>query len=159
MNDFWRKVELFFDKLIAPALILLLFYVIVDVFFTEFKYRHEPYFLFLDLTIISVFVGDLSFKFKRAANWKGFLKDEWLEILAIVPFFWIFRFIESVVRVGELAQEIIHLFARGGRLVRLFAAFGLTGTRSKRFADFIERVTRSRRFEEASKFFRHPNEK
>lgn len=158
MNKYWRKLESFFDMMIVPALLVLLVYVVVDVFFTDFKYAYETQFFYADLFVISVFLGDLSFKFKRATSWKGFLKREWLEILAITPFFWVFRLIEGIARVGELVQEIIHIATRGGRLARLFAAIGLVGTRSNRFTNFVRKITGSDRFEEASKFFQHPKE-
>ena len=158
MKEIWEHVENFFDKMIVPALIVLLIYVIVDVFFTDFKYSYENYFFYADMFIISIFVGDLSFKFKRAASWKGFLRREWLEIIAIIPFFWIFRLVESIARVGELVQEIIHIVTRGGRLARLLAALGLVGTRDNRFANFVRKITGSERFEEAAKFFSHPKE-
>jgi len=157
MKEFWKRIEILFDKLIVPALVVLLIIVVADIFFTEFKYKHEIYFLYADIAVITVFVGDLSFKFKRAKNWQGFLKKEWLEILAVIPFFWIFRLVESVVRVGELLQEIIHLVARGGRFVRLFAALGLTSSRHERFSEFLRKITGTDRFEDTAEFFKHPN--
>lgn len=159
MNSFWEKLELFFDRMIAPALIILLIIVIFDIFLTELKYAYENYFLYADILVISIFLGDLSFKFKHASNIKGFLSKEWLEILAIIPFFWIFRLVESIVRIGELLQEIIHLFARGGRLVRFFAVFSFTGSRHQRFERFMKKLTGSDRFKEAANFFKHPEEK
>lgn len=158
MHNFGKKAEHFFDRMITPALLLLVLIVVTDIFFTEIKYAYENYFLLMDLTVIFIFLGDLTFKFERARNWKGFLKHEWIEILAIIPFFWIFRLLESVVRVGELVQEIIHLITRGGRLTRLFAVFSFTGLRSEQFKEFLKKVTRSERFERAADFFKHPNE-
>ncbi len=154
----WSALERFFDKMILPALLVLVFIVIADVFFTDFKYEYEIYFLYADLAVLSIFVGDLSFKFKRAKSWEGFLRREWLEVIAVLPFFWIFRLLDSVIRLGELAQEILHLLARSGRFVRLFAAFGVVTSRHKRFSDFVEKITRTNRFEEATKFYKHPEE-
>jgi len=158
MNSFWKKVELFFDKLIVPALLVLLVIVIADIFFTEMKYQYEAQFLYAEVLVVAVFVGDLSFKFKRAASLKGFIREEWLEIIAIIPFFWVFRLVETVVRVGELVQEIIHIFARGTRLARFFAAFGLVGSRHEVFKKFLRKLTRSERFDRAAEFFKHPEE-
>lgn len=158
MSGFWKKVEWFFDKMIVPALFLILAIVVADLFFTEFKYEYERYFLYADLLVIGTFLGDLSFKFRRAASWKGFLKREWMEIIAIMPFFWIFRLVESIVRIGELVQEILHLIARGGRFMRLAAVFNISVSRHERFADFLERIVDIERFEEAVYFYRHPHE-
>ena len=158
MRPFSKKLEWFFDKMIVPALLVLLVIVIVDVFYTGLKYEYSTEFLAADLFVLFVFAGDLSFKFRRAASWQGFLRREWLEILAVIPFFWVFRLIESVARIGELVQEIIHLVARGSRLARLFAVFGLVGTRHNRFQDFLKRISKSDRFHEAAKFFQHPHE-
>ncbi len=154
----WSRVERFFDLMIVPALLVLVVIVVADIFFTDFKYTYETYFFYADVLVISIFVGDLSFKFKRAKNWKGFLRREWLEILAVIPFFWIFRLVDSVVRVGELLQEIVHLVARGGRLMRLFAALGLVTSRHERFSEFLRKVTGTDRFEDAAEFFKHPYE-
>ncbi len=158
MRRFWARLEWFFDKMIVPALLVLLVIVIADIFFTGFKYEYERYFLYADLVVLSIFVGDLSFKFRRAASWGGFLRREWLEIIAVMPFFWIFRLLEGAIRIGELAQEILHLIARGGRFARLFAAFSVVVPRHERFAKFLSKVTRTERFEEAVKFYRHPDE-
>jgi len=158
MRGFWKQVEQFFDRMIVPALLMILIIVVADIFFTDVKYSYEQYFFYADLFVIGTFVGDLSFKFKRAASWKGFLRNEWLEIIAIVPFFWIFRLVESIVRIGELVQEIIHIIARGGRLVRLAAAFKVTVDRHERFAEFIGKLFDRERFEEAVKFYKHPDE-
>jgi len=156
MKPILRKLEVFFDRMITPALLALVVIVVADIFFTDLKYEYEMYFLYLDIFVISIFVGDLSFKFKRAANWKGFLRREWLEILAIIPFFWIFRLIESIVRVGELLQEFIHLIARGGRLVRFLAVFNLTASRHERFKKLLDKLNKNKRFEEAAEFFKPP---
>ncbi len=152
-------VEKFFDKMIVPALLVLVVIVVADIFFTDLKYEYETYFFYADVLVISIFVGDLSFKFRRASDWPGFLRREWLEILAVIPFFWIFRLVDSVVRIGELVQEIVHLVTRGGRFVRLFAALGLVGSRHERFSRFLERILKTARFRDASEFFKHPNEK
>lgn len=157
MKPILRKLEVFFDRMITPALLALVVIVVADIFFTDLKYEYEMYFLYLDIFVISIFVGDLSFKFKRAANWKGFLRREWLEILAIIPFFWIFRLIESIVRVGELLQEFIHLIARGGRLVRFLAVFNLTASRHERFKKLLDKLNKNKRFEEAAEFFKPPS--
>lgn len=158
MNSVFKRVERFFDRMIVPALLLLVVIVVADLFFTEFKYEHEAYFFYMDLVVLGVFVGDLSFKFHEAKNWEGFLKNEWLEIIAVTPFFWIFRLVESVVRIGEIVQEVLHLFARGGRFARLFAAFSVTNSRNERFANFVKMITGSERFEKAADFYRHPRE-
>lgn len=159
MEEFWKNLEKFFDRMIVPALLVLIVIVVADVFFTDYKYVYEQQFFYADLFVIFVFVGDLSFKFKHAKSTKKFFRHEWLEILAVIPFFWVFRLIESVARVGELVQEIVHLVTRGGRIARLFAALGLAGTRENRFKQFLNKIFRSDRFEKAASFFRHPDEK
>lgn len=158
MNIVFRKLESFFDRMIVPALLVLILIIVADIFFTEFKYSYERYFFYADLFVLGVFVGDLSFKLRAASTFEGFLKDEWLEIIAVVPFFWIFRLLESVVRIGEIIQEILHLVARGGRFARLFAAFNISASRDDRFAMFLRKITRTDWFDEAAKFYRHPKE-
>lgn len=158
MKRFWRRLEWGFDKLIVPALLVLIVIVVADVFFTDFKYQYESYFLYADLAVLFVFVGDLSFKFKRARSWGSFLRREWLEIIAVMPFFWIFRLLENVIRLGELAQEILHLVARGGRFVRLFAALKINIARHERFRSFVEKITGVKISEKTAKFYSHPED-
>lgn len=62
--------------MIVPALLVLMAIIVADLFFTEIKYEYEHYFFYADLGVIPVFLGDLSFKFKRATTWKEFLKHE-----------------------------------------------------------------------------------
>lgn len=157
-RGFWKNLELFFDKLIIPALLVLLVIVIADLFFNDFKYEYENYFLYADLVVLFIFVGDLSFKFKKAKSFANFLSREWLEIIAVIPFFWIFRLIETIARVGELVQEIIHLVARGGRFFRLFAAINVALPRHERFREFMGKIPVLRKLEHWAEVFKHPSD-
>ena len=165
MGRLQKKLELFFDKMIVPALLMLLVIVVADLFFHDFKVEYKNYFNYGHYFIYFVFLGDLSFRFKKAKTFSEFLHKEWIEILAITPFFYVFRVIESIVRLGELGQELLHLLSRSSRFARLasrttrlFAGVETLKTRDERFRDFLNRIPLIHRLEKWAELFKHPDE-
>lgn len=159
MRSWLKKVELVADKLIVPALVAVFFIVVVELFFHDFAQSIHSQIVVLDYVVITIFVVDLSFKVYRASTWKGFLKSHWLEILAVMPFFVVFRLVEGIfiaTDIVEISQHTAHLAegARSGRFAELFRGSELT--RSSRFASVIKAVSRTPRFAKAAKFFESP---
>lgn len=114
MKKWMHKIELLVDKLI-PWLIIVILVIIISEFF--FKDIAEKYSLLIDLLdgfIIFVFVLDLIFKYIRAKNIPDFLKNSWLDIIAVFPFFLFFRAIEGI-RTLIVPTEAI---TEGQRLLR-----------------------------------------
>lgn len=160
MHPSLEKIEKVIDALIVPALLGVAVILTLELFFTDFAHHHHKLINYADYTIIAIFAVDLSFKFRRASTWEGFLKEHWLEIIAIMPLFLVFR-VFTFLRVlsgAELGQEAAHLAegARSGRLTSIFRAG--EASRSARFARFIRPISRSPRLAKAAEFFKHPNE-
>ena len=110
----FHKIEVFTDKSILFAIIILMGLLIVELFFHHVA---EEYSLLIEITdslIILIFSMDLFFKYVRIKPFKTFLKKSWIDIIAIFPFFLIFRLVEFIgqsVLFGEAlrqGQSILH---------------------------------------------------
>ncbi|MFA5141841.1 MAG: ion transporter [Candidatus Woesearchaeota archaeon] len=111
MHKYLRKLEHIVDKIIPPILVILLFIIIGDLFFYDQIHPYYHYIEIIDYFIISIFVIDLSFKYHRTKSLKYFLKQYWIDILAVFPFLWFFRITgeaTDIIRIGESGQRILH---------------------------------------------------
>ncbi len=134
MKLWLHKVEFWIDKLITPLLFILFFIIIVEIFFHE---KAVPYALHIDVFdgfIIAVFAIDLSFKYVRVKNIPKFFRKYWIEIIATIPIYLVFRAFElfyvaeqargvqSLVHTGigveEEALKIAREAERAGRITR-----------------------------------------
>lgn len=161
MHPYLEKIEGITDALIVPALLAILGIVVLELFFTEVAHHYHGFIAILDNIIIAVFVIDLAFKLNHATTVEGFLKSHWLEVIAIMPFFLVFRLVEGIFIAADLldlGQHTAHLAegARSGRLAEIFRSPELS--RSTRFGRFLRAFSRSPRFAKAAEFYRHPNE-
>lgn len=120
-----HTVEIWVDKSILPAVLVLMVILILELGFPEVAHHYEHEIHIADFFVILVFVLDLIFKYNHVRNIPKFLKQFWLDILAVFPFFLIFRAIEgvsSVIYVGETGQQLLHegleLEKEGSRLAK-----------------------------------------
>lgn len=155
-----EKIENLADTLVLPALLVVLVIVVLELFFTKTAHHYDIWINVADTAVILVFLVDLSFKFYRASTWENFLREHWLEIIAVLPLFYVFRFLEVVrlVSTVEVGQETAHLAegARSGRFTEIFRSSEMA--RSTRFGRFVRFFSRAPRFAKASEFFKHPRE-
>ena len=96
MKRWMHKIELIVDRIIPWLIGLLLIIIVIELFFRDIAQKYQ---LTIDLTdgfIVFIFVIDLIFKYIRAKNIPDFLKNSWLDIIAVFPFFLFFRAIEGV---------------------------------------------------------------
>lgn len=159
MRPFLKKVEYLADKLIVPALLAVFLIVTVELFLPDIAQKYHGVIVLLDEVVITIFVVDLAFKIYRASNWEGFLREHWLEIIAVAPFAVVFRVIGGIfiaTDIVEISQHTAHLAegARSGRFAELFRGSELT--RSTRMSRIIRAVSRSPRFAKAAQFFEAP---
>lgn len=118
MRIWLHKVEKLVDRIIPPLLLVLLAIIIADIFFAE---EFEPYHLYVDYFdafLIAVFVADLAFKFHRVRKVPKFIRKYWIEILATIPFFLIFRFVEFF-GIGGVLEEGQRLAHEAGEVEKL----------------------------------------
>ncbi len=107
-----HKIEVVVDRLIPPLLAALLVVIVGELFFShQFEwYKHSAD--FFDSFVVLVFAADLGFKYSRVRKLPTFFKKYWLEIIATIPFFLVFRvlelfrFTEFVERGQAIAHEV-----------------------------------------------------
>ena len=159
MIAYLKKIEEIVDDLILPSLIIVFFIVIIGLFFQDIYAQFKTGLNLLDNIVISIFVIDLGFKVYRATEWEGFLKEHWLEILAVMPAFLFYRIIEGLfiaIEYVEKSQHVAHLLegARSGRFAVLVREGSLT--RSERLARLVRPLSRSPRLAKAVSFYESP---
>ena len=77
MNQFWEKVEHWNARLIPPAIVGLIFVIVVELipYFKDFAHHYHTYILGLDYVILAIFAVDLTFLAVKAKTWKFFFKN------------------------------------------------------------------------------------
>jgi len=152
MKRWLHKVELLVDKIIPYSLVLLLFVIIGEIFFSE---KIEPYSFYVSIIdgfIIFIFIIDLIFKYVRIRNFPKFFRSYWLEIIAIFPAFLVLRLVEEfaiIVKLEEsigISQDVIEVGER---------TIPRTG-RLRYFSRFIRPLARLPRFLKAFSFYEKP---
>ncbi len=172
-----HRLELFVDKAIPYALVLLASILVIEFFFKAFAERILFLIHTLDWLIVCIFVVDLYFKYRRTKGVPNFLKSYWLEILAVFPFFLLFRLLELVgllrlfgfVETFERGQPVLHEavlleqkyagVVRGEKAAREAQELFAESERLGRFRRVIRPILRSPRLMMASRFFKEPKSK
>ncbi len=155
MGEVLYKVENIIDKLIPIALIALLFVLVIEFFFHNVALQYAFQIEIADALIIILFILDLVFKYKRVRNIHLFLKKYWIEIIAVLPFFLVFRALEGFARlfglISETAKESQQVLHAGVELSKGFSRTGIEVeeiaglSRGERFARFLRPLARSPR--------------
>lgn len=116
-DNWYHKLERFVDHIIPYSVLVLLLMIIAEVGFTPYVEPYHKYVLALDYLIVCLFVLDLVFKYNRVRTFKDFLRKYWLDIIAVFPFFLLFRVYERLallLRVSSTefreGQTIFHEF-------------------------------------------------
>ena len=105
-NSIYSWAEIIIDRLVPVAVIILIPVIIIEFFFLVIADQYHTLLLIADYSIISIFGLDLIFKYRRIRNFKNFIRTCWLDILAIFPFFLIFRVLEPILIYAELPKEV-----------------------------------------------------
>ena len=119
-----NKLEKIIDVLIVPSVITLAILIIGGLFFDLEKY--EPLVTIADTAVAFVFVTDLVLKYRRVNSVKKFIRLYWLEILAVFPFYLLFRVLTFASDFGpasEILQKAFHesSLLKEGREIEAFA--------------------------------------
>src|SRR3989338_1380220 len=154
MKDVLHKTESIVDRSIPYIVILLLFIIISDFFLKEIYYKYELYFAIGDYFVLSVFIIDLIFKFNRVRQFKVFLRKYWLDIIAVFPFFLLFRVFEEVVSFFRISSEL----SRGQNIIHS-GQEGEKLTRTEELTKIVRPITRTPRMLEAVTFYEKPIKK
>ncbi len=106
MHILLKKLEYFTDRIIPYLLVLLAAVLILEFFFKEAAQKYYSLISIADMIIIFFFALDLAYKFNRVRKLKLFLKKYWLDIIAVFPFFLVFRLAEEIFVLFRLSPEL-----------------------------------------------------
>lgn len=106
MKLWLHKIEVIVDKIIPFCLILLAIVIILEFGFHSFVVEHNLLLTLqiIDYFVILVFIIDLLFKYVRMKDIPHFLRKYWLEIIAVLPFFLLFRLFEFAFGMTEISE-------------------------------------------------------
>lgn len=178
MKKWMHKIEVLVDKIIPYMLVLLLAIIVIDLGFHEIAEHYHTYIFIADYLVIGVFVADLVFKWIRIRKIPLFLKKCWLDIIAVFPFFLVFRAVESIAGLFSktfsegfsIVQSILHegveiekegakilegVEKEGSKVAKEAGKFGKV-SRTNKFARFLRPIFRAPRFVKALPFFESP---
>ena len=155
MKPWLHKIEVFVDKIIPFLLLVLIFIIVGEFAFHNFVAKYSLAIEIIDWFIIFVFVIDLIFKYVRIRNFPKFLRASWLDIIAIFPFFLVFRFLEgivglfgvseSVTSVQKVAHVGIEVEKQVAESIKEGEAIAKEAGRSEKLAKFLRPIARSLR--------------
>ncbi len=171
-----NKGEIIVDLLIPYCVIVLMFLIVIELFFHHIAEQYHTIILILDYLIVGIFVLDLYYKYKRLKNLKLFLKKSWLDIIAVFPFFLLFRVYEEMAllirvttkefRQGQsILHEAVELQKGTGRWLkeatRLAQEAERVGkaSRSRYFIRLIRPIARTPRLLKILPFYERPTKK
>ena len=143
------KFETFIDSLIPFTILLIIVITIVEIFFNKVI---QPYYYIVDLAdlfIVFVFSMDLLFKFEHTKSIPHFLQKYWFYIVAVFPFFLIFRIIQRFYSISNVSS---------GSTIILLRYLGslLNESRVAKIAETFRFIGIPTRFVEALYFYEDP---
>lgn len=159
MKKWLHHIELTVDRLIPILLVLLFGVLIIQFFFHEIALKYELYIAIFDYILISAFIIDLIFKYFRIRNIPRFLRESWMDIIAIFPFFLVFRVAGAIGLLGVSVettaetQKVLHIgvgvekeltsaLKEGSIVAEEVSQVG----RSERFSRFLRPLSNTMRF-------------
>ncbi|MFC1741212.1 hypothetical protein ACFL3V_01615 [Nanoarchaeota archaeon] len=159
MKRWMHKVEVVVDKLIPPCLVLLLIIITLELGFHDLvEHYHLGHWLEIaDYFVIAVFVVDLYFKWNQTRHVPKFVRKYWLDILAVFPFFLLFRMFEFfagafsfiVSESAQTVQAVLHegleIEKEGAKVAREAEKFLKEGGRVAREAEKVSKLSRNAR--------------
>ena len=148
MRQFLIQLHTLTDKLLPYAIMILAVDFVIHFFYPIFHLEYHIYFIISQVLGLSIFALDLGFKFHRAITWPDFLKSSWFDIVALFPFFVVFRVFEALGLIGELSSAMNNAQGAVGR--------GREIERIIHFERFIEPIFKSPRFLKVLHFYNKP---
>lgn len=112
MNKTLHKTELLIDRIIPYTVVILTIVIVLELFFYSHVEEYSLYIRIIDYAVISIFCIDLIFKYMKVRKIPLFLRHYWIDILAVFPFFLLFRLFEEIYALASISQ-----FFRGSQAV------------------------------------------
>ncbi|MBI3033745.1 hypothetical protein HYY72_01150 [Candidatus Woesearchaeota archaeon] len=122
MKRWMHQAEKTIDSIIPPLLFLFLLLMAFEVFFPEQAALFKNHLDIFDTLLFLIIASDLFFKYQRMRSVPRFLKKYWLQIIAIIPFYVVFRFLEyfqlaEYVSAGEKYVNQTQVFGKAPALI------------------------------------------
>ena len=110
MRVWLHKIEVLVDQLIPPVLAALLIVTIGELFFSHQFGWYKQYADLFDGFVVLIFAVDLGFKYERVRKLPEFIRKYWLQIIATIPFFLVFRVLElfDISQLVQRGQALAH---------------------------------------------------
>lgn len=153
MNNWVHRIEILADRSVPYALLVLFFVIVGELFFTERIENYKLYVSIIDGIIIGIFVVDLSFKYYRSKSMPDFLKNHWLDIIAVFPAFLFVRMVEELRIIANLEETIL----LSQESLEIGEKVGSKTSRIHYFARFARPLARLPRFLKAFSFYERPH--
>ena len=116
MKRWMHKAEKIIDSAIPPLLFLFLILMAFEVFFPEQAALFKNHLDMFDTLLLFIIASDLFFKYQRIRSFPKFMAKYWLQIIALIPFYLIFRFLEYF----QLAEYV----SAGAKYINQTQVFG-----------------------------------
>lgn len=124
-------------RLVPLALIVLFVSIMVEFLYPELVAPYSVYLRLLDIGILCLFVIDLGFIYRRTQSISQFVRQNWIDIFATIPFFVVLRLFQGVVvTMAVIARGSIEIGADAAR----FSRFARPVARTPRFARLLDRL-------------------
>jgi len=156
------KIEHAIDASVPYLLVALLIITSIDMFYAEMAEAYANQIELIDELVISLFLIDLVFKYRRARSIPEFFKSHWIDIIAVIPFYMMFRLVDEFVLTSELvkeSQQTIHIVegvekeavtaARDAKEIKVVA-------RSEKMLREVRILSRVPKLAKAAGFFENP---
>ncbi len=165
------QFEVIIDKLVPYVLFFVLIAFLGEFFFPVFFHPYEKMIFYMDVILVTSVLGiDLLFKYHHTKKHEGFFKKHWIDVLAVLPFFLVFRVFEEFILIARFiplettvkeTQAITHEL-RGFREARIIVREAeATGTLSRvgLLRRWLGALLRSPRIYAGMAFYRRPVKK
>lgn len=164
MHPFLKRLEHITDRIIPYLLVLLAIILILEFVFTEKAELYHTQIVVADYIVIFFFTVDLIYKYNRVRQFKPFVKKFWLDILAVLPFFLLFRAVEELFLLLNISQDVaegqkfLHLGVEAEKIAKEETALRELSQLQKesQFIKEIEAGTKLSRTSLFARFFRIP---
>lgn len=162
MHSALKKTEKFIDMSIPYMLAVLLTITAVDFFFEEIAIKYSHAIDIIDNIIILFFLADLAFKYMRSKNIPQFVRANWIDIIAVIPFYMIFRiaeefaFMSEMLKSGKDTVEIGASVEKESSIALKELREAKLAMRSEKMLRYIKIAARIPRLAKAVHFFERP---
>lgn len=116
MKLWMHKAEKAIDEIIPILLLLFLVIIAAEVLFERQVAQFKNHIDLFDTALIGVLAADLFFKYQRMKSVPRFVAKYWLQIIAVLPFFIMFRMLEYL--------QLTQLAATGTKLINETTTLG-----------------------------------